>query len=467
MKLVPKIVTTLLWSLCLLCLHETLVAQGAIINEFSNGPAGNQEYFELVVVGPTATPNCGPVDLRGWILDDNNGDFSCGACAGTGIAQGHIRFGNLPVWSAVPTGSIIVLYDAGVKNPRIPADDPNDSSPADGVYILSMGHASIDASSTPCASPNLPTAGGACGSCSGNSNYTGVCYTAGFPNSNTGLRNTGDAPQVRQPSGAYFHGVGYGTVASLITGGPDNLLVAGDGTGRYYGFMNTVDNNFRSVANFGSGTVASNGETPGTGNSANNIGWILSLQVPCILPVNYYSPLTVKPGEGTNRLQWSTASEINSSRWEVLRAYTLEEGFQKIGEVAAAGTSTEILHYEFTDDNPQQPKVWYQLRQMDMAGTTELSNMVQVVNRTVPGTFIDIWPNPGTGIFQLRAASVGLRSLRVMDLTGRVVLSMPIVQELPYFETELDLRFLPAGNYLLQLQGDQGALSRRIVLQPR
>jgi len=62
--------------------------QGLIINEISNGTTGTQEYYELVVIGSSSNP-LGNVDLGGWIIDDNNGDFE--GFTTTGIATGHIR----------------------------------------------------------------------------------------------------------------------------------------------------------------------------------------------------------------------------------------------------------------------------------------------------------------------------------------------------------------------------------------
>lgn len=63
-----------------------------MINELSQGIAGGSnggEYVELMVYrDPSATPNCdcvkpdgtitAGVDLRGWIIDDNNGYFAMG-----------------------------------------------------------------------------------------------------------------------------------------------------------------------------------------------------------------------------------------------------------------------------------------------------------------------------------------------------------------------------------------------------
>ena len=85
------------------------------VNEFSNGPSGtNQEFVELVVSNgiPGST-----VDIRGWIIDDNSGYWSCGV--GWGIASGHLRFAQINNWRCVPTGSIILLYNDQNKHPLI------------------------------------------------------------------------------------------------------------------------------------------------------------------------------------------------------------------------------------------------------------------------------------------------------------------------------------------------------------
>src|SRR5438067_10220396 len=101
-----------------------------VVNEFSQGPSGNEEYIELVVVG-TRTCNDSTADLRNWIIDDQNGWYSTSA-----IQQGHLRFANIANWSKVPYGSIILLYNNANKNPSITlADDPTDAN-KDNVYVV-------------------------------------------------------------------------------------------------------------------------------------------------------------------------------------------------------------------------------------------------------------------------------------------------------------------------------------------
>ncbi|HNR56412.1 MAG TPA: hypothetical protein PKJ19_14690, partial [Flavobacteriales bacterium] len=108
-----------------------LAGQSVIIHEVSNGPAGSQEYVELLVVPTTPMEPCTPVsclDLRGWILDDNNGYHGP-----NGVAQGAVRFADHPLWSCVPVGTLITVYNAEDINPTLP---PMDVDLADGNCSL-------------------------------------------------------------------------------------------------------------------------------------------------------------------------------------------------------------------------------------------------------------------------------------------------------------------------------------------
>ena len=74
----------------------TFSAQTLIINEVSQGESGNMEFIEFVVVDNSAVYDCGDsspptIDIRGWIIDDNNGYHSP---ANEGVAGGAVRFSN-------------------------------------------------------------------------------------------------------------------------------------------------------------------------------------------------------------------------------------------------------------------------------------------------------------------------------------------------------------------------------------
>ncbi|MEZ4883209.1 MAG: gliding motility-associated C-terminal domain-containing protein [Chitinophagales bacterium] len=290
-------------KLCLLLVlfhfwtNQSIQAQGLIVNEISQGEAASQkEFAELVVVGPP----CTTVDIRGWIFDDNNGDFTdCpgpdnGAVSGTGIATGHIRFKYDPIWAEVPVGTIILLY---ANNPNLTIQQadigglPPDYDDADCDFLrvvpinasnTYMEQNTTSPSSSSGAGDNAACPNGVNGSPFYNIGTYGPIADDGF-SGNFEFRNGGDAAQVRQPNGSYFHGFAYGTSAGgspALIGGPDNLLLAGGGSDTHYFFNNTIGNDYTNAANFSSGTatITPGGQSPGRANSCLNAEWIESLR---------------------------------------------------------------------------------------------------------------------------------------------------------------------------------------------
>ena len=98
-------------------------AQTLVINEVSNGPAGNQEYIEFIVVDDAVSYDCNSgappcVDIRGWIIDDNSGYHGAG-----GVASGCNRFSFNSFWQCIPLGTIILVYNNAEPNTNLPVID--------------------------------------------------------------------------------------------------------------------------------------------------------------------------------------------------------------------------------------------------------------------------------------------------------------------------------------------------------
>lgn len=267
------------------------IERGLVVNELTNGPSGNQEYVELVVSGVPGTT----MDIRGWIVDDNNGDFNGGSSSQVGIADGYLQFSNHCNWEQVPTGSIILLYNAGDKNDRITglglADDPYDAN-LDYVYVIPIGEDPAVCGTVisdvlfnyHCTSPNATST-------------TYPATTASRVNWLVlGLRNGGDAMQTRYPDLSYFHGFSFGTIGAGGSCGtcdidaarhPDNLLYGANSCytslrdNRVWSFVNTNSSDFRNVTNWSvSALLGANdaAQTPGSPNNAANSAWIASLK---------------------------------------------------------------------------------------------------------------------------------------------------------------------------------------------
>lgn len=84
------------------------------------------------------------------------------------------------------------------------------------------------------------------------------------------------------------------------------------------------------------------------------------------LPVSLID-FTAKPQENNVKLDWSTASEIDNSHFEILRSGNGER-FDVIGTVAGKGTTSALSRYSFTDFNPLPGTSYYRLRQIDFNG---------------------------------------------------------------------------------------------------
>jgi hypothetical protein len=331
---------------------------GLIINEWSNGPAGSQEYYEFVVAG-----QCGElVDIRGYILDDNNGTFTTPASySGTasGIAPGHFRFAFVAQWASIPVGSLILIYNANDPNTDLPADDPTDAN-NDSLYVVPHNNALFER----CLSMPIAAAP--------DSLYTPCTYTVS-PLSGWGalsLRNSGDAIQVRQPDGTYYQGVSYG--GSEISGGPNNLkLFTGSGSAMAGWFTN---GDFFDISNWTSGAANVTNQTAGLANNALNQAWLLEMRD----SQTENCPFTILPVEITlfegwnepygNKIIWETATEKNSDYFVIDRSID-GKSWIEVQTIKSVGNSETISKYSTVDIGFEEVMNYYRLSQYDLDGT--------------------------------------------------------------------------------------------------
>lgn len=80
-----------------------------------------------------------------------------------------------------------------------------------------------------------------------------------------------------------------------------------------------------------------------------------------------------------NILKWSTATETNSEKFQILRS-TDATNFNYITEVAAAGESNTLRNYSVEDCNPAKSINYYRLNEIDRDKSNQLSNIIAVDN---------------------------------------------------------------------------------------
>jgi len=244
-------------------LLSTGYSQTLIINEVSQGPSLSKEYVELLVIPGTGPYQCSSycLDLRGWIIDDNNGYFSGGPISGSGIAAGAVRFSLDSFWSCIPIGTLIVIYNSGDVNDAIPV---NDFSMTDGNCKLILPvTSSLLESQTSSPTTFAPA-----------SSLYPITGWSSPPTlwSPLGMSNADDSFQIYNSNNTNVpvFGVSWGnnTFNNIIS-------FSGSATNRVYFFANTIDNNPSNQANWISGTCsAPDNQTPGLPNNAANTNYI-------------------------------------------------------------------------------------------------------------------------------------------------------------------------------------------------
>ncbi|MDO7844831.1 T9SS type A sorting domain-containing protein [Hymenobacter sp. M29] len=123
---------------------------------------------------------------------------------------------------------------------------------------------------------------------------------------------------------------------------------------------------------------------------------LLSLAAP--LPVEL-TAFNAKWNNGAADLTWTTASEKNSSHFVVERATGAESPFEAVGQVAAAGNSTQALAYKLRDAEAGAlgaSVLYYRLRQVDRDGATVFSPVVALAvgQPLAAAPQLQVYPNP-------------------------------------------------------------------------
>jgi hypothetical protein len=112
-----------------------------------------------------------------------------------------------------------------------------------------------------------------------------------------------------------------------------------------------------------------------------------------IIPVEL-SSFSAKAIDGNVTINWSTASELNNSGFEVQRAFEGKE-FVTIGFVPGHGTTTEARSYRFVDAGLSAGGYTYRLKQIDFNGTFAYSDEVNAeVTSPVQFELAQNYPNP-------------------------------------------------------------------------
>ncbi len=174
-----------------------------------------------------------------------------------------------------------------------------------------------------------------------------------------------------------------------------------------------------------------------------------------VLPIELLSFDAHGEADGA-QLNWSTATEENSDRFEIERSADGEH-FELIGMLPSSGNSVQELHYGFLDRFPHHGLNHYRLRHVDIDGDGQHSHIASVfMERT--GNEVFLLPNPGHGLVQAILPEKAVGSFFVMfDAVGQEVLRVRVEGS----RISLDMSHFTTGMYGYRLCSQAGSVIAR------
>ena len=171
------------------------------------------------------------------------------------------------------------------------------------------------------------------------------------------------------------------------------------------------------------------------------------------------------------QLEWSTAIEIDNDFFEVQRSLNGSD-FEVQGTVAGNGTTEETQVYFFTDQQPIPGIQHYRLRQVDLDGGFEYSE-VRTVDFAPNGRRFKatVYPNPMiANDIHIEVETHDLNSpvfLTVRDLSGKAIVEQRISTESGRIKLELDASHMEQGTYLITVQQANQVVSTKRIIKAR
>jgi Secretion system C-terminal sorting domain len=180
------------------------------------------------------------------------------------------------------------------------------------------------------------------------------------------------------------------------------------------------------------------------------------MQASASIVLNYFEATIINDNV---KFEWETESEFNSMLFQVQRTADGGATWYTISSLPGSNNSSISVAYETYDNAPMMGTNTYRLRQMDVSGSSWISETVTVTIMPGPISAPSLYPNPVSDdeiIVSTDEPIIGMIS--VLNMMGQVVM-----EETPMEGQTLELKIhlLPPGTYYMQLRcGDQKEVKR-------
>jgi hypothetical protein len=202
------------------------------------------------------------------------------------------------------------------------------------------------------------------------------------------------------------------------------------------------------------------GYTNGAGGAGGECNTVTYSNVP--LPIRLISFGTTSYSEGI-KLSWQTSEETNSSMFEVQRSKNAID-FDVLSQIKAAGNSSEIRNYVYTDANPKAGYNYYRLKSVDTDGAFQFSSIIAA--KYLPNGDIVVAPNPSNSqIIKVLTKGFKIEEAQLFSLEGKSnLINLRFADSNNLLEV-MPQKPLATGVYFLIINTELGILKQKVIIE--
>jgi uncharacterized protein (TIGR02145 family) len=168
------------------------------------------------------------------------------------------------------------------------------------------------------------------------------------------------------------------------------------------------------------------------------------------------------------KLNWTTATEVNTSSFDIEKKSDGNNSWQKIASIKASGNSTILKQYFYIDKNVNSGKYNYRLKMNDLDGSYKYSNVINA-EISVPANFelSNAYPNPWNPTTTIRyQVPINIHvTIKVFDALGREVSTLVNeVKPAGNYEVTFNAKGLSSGTYYYQMIAGNFIETKKIMM---
>ncbi len=187
------------------------------------------------------------------------------------------------------------------------------------------------------------------------------------------------------------------------------------------------------------------GITAITDNSRFTLGTINVVQTP--LPIELISFTVNLLDNKFVKLDWQTVSEMDSDYFTIEHSLNGSD-WKELTKISATGNSVGLLDYTTTDKLPSMGTSYYRLKQTDIDGQFQYSEIKKITITTVEN--FQIYPNPTNSSVTIKGNDIELSEITIYNTLGQNVTMLTQKSILNDVQLVVNLSKLSSGVYYIK-----------------